>query len=98
MRKWIIGFLARNISAWNTTANKSLQAQLMAARAEAQRMQDRYLEVVDERAVIRTAYQKLAYARLKVNGLDRAGGGEHPVKDKGLSGHRRRSAPTAGDR
>ena len=105
MGKWIIGFLARTVSAWNTTANKSLQSQLAAARMEARRTQDNYLVLVDEHADLRVtlanrtaAYEELAFERLNAWGIMRAGGVEFPGTVMRVAGNRRRSAPTAGDR
>lgn len=98
MKKWFVGLLARILPAWGAVSIRSLKEQLAAATAEARRHQDNYLTLVDEHADLRVSYEKLAFERLQAWGLDRADGGEHPREDKGLPGHRRRSAPTAGDR
>ncbi len=101
-------FLAKILAALRGKEIVSLKAQLKAKHADVVRLTDNYCILVDEHCDLRQAYGKLQFARLEdfrlnrpVNGFgkeEHAGGDEHPVKAKGLAGHRRRSAPTAGDR
>ncbi|MEO7426326.1 MAG: hypothetical protein ABI036_14145 [Fibrobacteria bacterium] len=98
MGKWINAFIARHAPAFGNATIVSLKAQLAEAQMESERRLNNYLVLVDESTNLRTAYSRLAFERLRAWGIERAGGVEHPEKAKGLAGHRRRSAPTAGDR
>lgn len=94
-------FLARHMAVLQNAVINSLTKQLAEAKAEGARRENNYLVLVDEHADLRVAFEKLANLRTwgpDVDSQEHADGDEHPEKDKGLSGHRRRSAPTAGDR